>query len=192
MFLTESSRHRDQISSTTLLLHWLVAVSIVGMIGFGLYISGLSRGPDKTAIIQVHKSFGMIVLALLAIRLGWRLRRGFPPPVAPLTGLEQKMSRIVHWALLVLPLVMVASGMVRSLAYARGIDVFGIPVVPRVLEERNVALNEIAGAIHDGTAVALMVLITLHIAGALRHHFVKRDDTLRRMLGLRHTSRTNS
>lgn len=194
MSLTGPIRPPIRISSTALFLHWIVAVSLLGMIGFGLYISWAPRGPDKTALIQVHKSFGMMVLVLLVVRLWWRLRRGFPPPVAPLSRLEQKLSRLVHWALLVLPLVMVASGMVRSLAYARGINVFGIPLVPRVLEERNVALNEISGTIHDGTAFALMVLITLHVAGALRHHFIKKDDTLRRMLGLHcgGASRNNS
>lgn len=183
-----------RVSNTTVILHWLVAAGLVGMIGFGLWISALPRGPEKTAVIPIHKSFGMIVLLLLVIRMWWRLRRGFPPPVAPLASWEQQLSRIVHWALLILPIVMVASGIVRSLAYARGIDVFAIPVIPRVLEERNLALNEFAGAIHDGTALVLLSLIAIHVAGALRHHFIKQDDTLRRMLGLRYgaASRTKS
>lgn len=146
-----SSDHQGRISSISLLLHWMVAAGLLCMIGFGHYISGVPRGLDKTALLQVHKSFGMMVLVLFVIRLWWRLRRGFRPPVAPLSTAERKLSRLVHWALLVLPLVIVASGMVRSLAYARGIYVFVIPVVPRVLEEGNVALNELAGAIHDDT-----------------------------------------
>lgn len=173
----------EPLSRTTRILHWSVAIGMLAMIGSGLYAAETPRGPEKTAIIQVHKSLGMIVLVFLLARLLWRLVERLPPPVAPMPALEQALARTVQWLLILLPLVMVASGIVRSLAYARGIDVFGLPVVPAMLQERNIELNEWAAAVHDTTALILFAVIGLHVAGALRHHFIKRDGTLARMIG---------
>lgn len=172
-----------RLSRATILFHWLTAVTIAGMLGFGFVIGATPRGPDKVALIQLHKSFGMIVLPLLIARLVWRLREGWPQAVSPLAAWERVGARAAHWALLLAPIVMIASGMVRSLAYARSIDVFGIPVVPVLLAEKNERINEAAGSVHDMAALVLVVVIALHVGAALGHHLLKRDATLLRMLG---------
>jgi cytochrome b561 len=172
-----------RLSFVTIALHWLTAAAILAMLVFGLVISSTPRGPDKVALIQLHKSFGMIALPLLMVRLVWRLTEGWPQPVASLAAWERVAARAAHWALLLLPIVMIASGMVRSLAYARSIDVFTIPVVPKLLTEKNEQINELAGSVHDTAALLLLVVIVLHVGAALRHHLFNRDATLMRMLG---------
>lgn len=178
------------LSRTTITLHWLVAVGIVGMLGLGLYLVEMPRGPDKVAMIQIHKSIGTLILLLLFARMAWRMRNGFPEPVGLMQPWEHTVSRFTHWFLLIAPLVLVASGIVRSLAYARPVKIFGQPFIPKVIDEKNAFLNDIAGAIHDWLAWALIVVLVLHIAGALRHHLIKKDATLVRMLGFsRNTER---
>lgn len=172
-----------RLSLATIVLHWLTAATIVAMLAFGFVIGATPRGPDKVALIQLHKSFGMIALPLVMVRLVWRLREGWPQPVSPLAAWERIAARVAHWVLLLAPIVMIASGMVRSLAYARSIDVFGIPVVPKLLAEKNERINEAAGSVHDMAALVLVIVIALHFGAALRHHVLKRDATLLRMLG---------
>lgn len=176
------------LSVTTIVLHWATAASIAGMIGLGLYMSDMPRGPAKVSLIQLHKSLGVMVLALVLVRIGWRIREGWPEPAAHLSAWEARLARATHWFLLIIPIGIVASGIVRSLAYARPVEVFGLPFIPKVLDERNVPLNDIAGAVHDTLAWALVAVITVHVAAALRHHVLRRDATLRRMLGLRQAS----
>lgn len=172
-----------RLSIATIVLHWLTAATIIGMLAFGIVVGSTPRGPDKVALIQLHKSFGMIALPIVMVRLVWRLREGWPQPVASLARWERAAARAAHWVLLLAPIVMIASGMVRSLAYARSIDVFGMPVVPKLLAEKSERINEAAGSVHDMAALVLVVVIALHVGAALRHHLLKRDATLLRMLG---------
>lgn len=169
----------ERPAKSSIVLHWLVALGIVGMLTFGYWISTLPRGPGKTDFVQLHKSFGMIVFALAVARIAWRARVGFPAPSG--TGWERRAAHLSHWLLLSLTIAMPLSGIVRSLSYARPVSVFGAPVIPQLLAEKNEALNDFAGAVHDACAFALAVLVLLHVAAAAKHHFVDRDDTLRRM-----------
>lgn len=176
------AERRSELSRTTIALHWIIALGVMGMLAFGLYIVGLERGPVKTANIQIHKSFGVIVFFLALSRLVWRLREGWPAASPTLSQVELRLRRAVHWLLLLGPFVMIASGITASLTYARPVKIFGFPFIPKLLDEKNTALNEIAGTVHAVTAWCLIVTLGLHLAGALRHHFIKRDDTLLRML----------
>lgn len=165
---------------STIALHWLVAGGVVFMLALGFYVSGLPRGQGKTDWVQIHKSFGMIVFLVIAMRILWRAATPFPE--GPTAGWERVAARVAQWGLIAATLVAPLSGVVRSISYARPVQVFGVPVIPQLLAEKNEALNEIAGAIHDVAAWTLVVLIAVHAAGALKHAFVDRDDTLARML----------
>lgn len=179
----------SRLPTATVALHWLVAIGIVFMLAFGFWISGQPRGPGKTELVQVHKSFGMIVFAFAVCRVVWRFRVGFPESHG--IGWEARAARASHLLLLAATIVMPLSGIVRSLAYARPVQVFGAPVIPQLLTEKNEAVNEIAGAIHSATAWLLLILVAVHIAGAAKRHFVDRDGTLARKapLGLHRGSR---
>ena len=181
--MTDQSVPYSGLSRTTIVFHWLTALAILGMLGLGLYSSQLPRGPEKFEMIQIHKSCGIIVFFILVARLFWRLKEGWPRPASPQSDWEAVLSRCVQWFFLLAPFVMVASGIAKSITYARPINVFGFPFIPQLLEEKNRALNEALGWVHVTFAVLIAVAIVLHIAGSLRCHFVKRDATLVRMLG---------
>lgn len=169
-------------SKTAIVLHWLVALGIVGMLGFGLFVGAMESGPDKTAMIQVHKSFGVLVGTLALLRLVWRVREGFPGPVPGLPAWEARAAHRMHLALLVMTIAIPLTGMLKSVSYARPVHVFGVLVVPKLLEEKSVVFNEIVSWLHATLAYALLVALALHIGAALKHHLVDRDATLRRMV----------
>lgn len=167
---------------TSIVLHWLVALGIVGMLGFGLFVGAMESGPDKTAMIQVHKSFGVLVGALALTRLVWRAREGFPAPVPGLRAWEARAAHRTHLALLVMTVAIPLTGMLKSVSYARPVHVFGVLVVPKLLEEKHTIFNEIVSWLHATLAYALLIAVALHIGAALKHHLVDRDETLRRMV----------
>ncbi|PPC85106.1 MAG: hypothetical protein CTY31_09000 [Hyphomicrobium sp.] len=174
------------ISSMSVVLHWLVAFGIIGMIAFGLVVSATPSGPEKSALVQTHKSFGMIVGTLALLRLLLRIREGFPAPIATLDRNMVRFSRTLHSVLLILTVALPITGILKSITYGRGVDVFGFPVVPKMLMEKDEALNELASLAHLNLAWMMVALLIIHAGAAVRHHFIKRDETLKRMLpGLR-------
>jgi len=164
---------------STIALHWLVAAGICCMLALGFYVSGLPRGQAKTDWIQIHKSVGMIVLAFAALRVLWRFIAPFRENA--ISTFERTVARAAQWTMIAATLVAPLSGIARSISYARPVSVFGTPVIPQLLAEKNETLNEAAGAVHEVAAWTLVVLVALHVAGALKHAFVDRDDTLARM-----------
>ncbi|WP_165937764.1 cytochrome b [Methylobacterium segetis] len=172
------------LSLPTRLLHWGVALGILVMLAYGLALQWVPSGPARTASVQVHKSLGLLVLALAAARLLWRWREGFPPPGPARGAWERRAARGVHAALIAASLLMPLSGIVRSLAYARPVALFGLPVIPQIFAEKQERLYALAAGLHDGLAWVLAGLVALHGAAALKHHCLDRDGTLRRMLGL--------
>ncbi len=129
-----------------------------------------------------HKSFGLLLLGLLVIRMTWRIINTSPCPPATHRIWEIRLSRLVHRLLYLLLLLTCASGYLISTADGRGIVFFGWFEVPALISgiERQ---EDVAGDIHFMLAVAMMVLTASHVAGAFRHHFIDRDETLKRMLG---------
>lgn len=165
----------------TVVLHWAVAVGVIGVMTFGFWLSTLPSEPAKGPYVQMHKSCGMILFAVILARFAWRARAGFVALPVLRAGWERKTARVAQGLLLVASVVMPLSGIVRSLAYARPIDVFGAPFIPQLFAVKHEALSAVASAIHDCTAWVLVALIALHVCGAAKHHLVDRDDTLRRM-----------
>lgn len=163
-------------------LHWLVAAGIIGMLAFGMVIGAMESGREKTEAIQVHKSFGLIVGLLALARLVWRAREGFPQPVPGLPRWERLAARRAHELLLVLTVLMPVTGILKSVTYARPIQVFGMPFIPQLMAEKNVPLNEVVSTAHVVAGYLLAALVLLHAAAALKHHVIDRDGTLSRIL----------
>ena len=122
----------------------------------------------------------MVVGILLLTRLAARWLQVRPDPLVR-SAWERRLASAVHLLLYLLPLLMVVSGYLISTADGRSVEVFGWFEIPATLQGLT-GQEDIAGAIHFGLAMALLALIALHVAAALRHHLVLKDDTLRRML----------
>ena len=167
----------DRFSVT---LHWLMAVLILGQIALGLWMIGLPK--DGTGLraswFNVHKSWGMVLGLLVLLRLAWALLR---PRVAPLPQARhlQLAARGAHGLLYVLMLVMPVSGFLGSVFSGYPIRFFGMQL-PK-LAERWDAAKELLSAVHQVSAVSLMLLIALHVLAFVYHQFVKKEPLLQRM-----------
>lgn len=178
---------REKLSTVSVALHWIIAIAMIGMVAFGLILEDMPRSDGKSALIQLHKSIGVIVLLLAAVRFTWRVRKGMPEDVGVYTAVQRMMAKAVHGFLLLATLLMPISGIMLSIGSARPIAIFGVPFVPQILAEKNEVMAKAAGLMHGLGGKLVIVLVILHVAGALKHHIVDKDGTLKRMLGQRVT-----
>ncbi len=165
-----------------IILHWLVAVAVIGLFALGLYMTGLSYyDPFYRQGPFIHKSIGILLFMLVAFRLVWRLINPRPAPVPTIKRWEHIGAELAHWGLYLLMFAVMVSGYLISTADGRAIDVFGWFSVPAWITGLP-RQEDIAGAVHYWLAMVLIGLAVLHGLAALKHHFWDRDDTLRRML----------
>jgi cytochrome b561 len=171
----------QRYGSMAMLLHWSAALCVLIAWLLGIVGDDLPKSWEASVLL-VHISFGLVVLALLLGRLGWRLVS--PPPLplatslAPWDGIAALAVHVLIYALLfVVPL----SGIVLQFVRGQSLPLFGLYEIasPWV---RNRALARSAKEVHELLAHALLVIATLHALAALAHHYVLCDDTLRRML----------
>lgn len=164
--------------------HWLIALAIVINIPLGLWADALPLSTTKVEAFYWHKSVGLTVLWLAVLRLLWRFTNPTPRLPAAMPGWERVLAHGSHLLLYVAMIAMPVSGWVVNSAANFPLDLYGfIPVpdlVPGTMDEE--AIEGIAAAIHYWLFIGICVLLTAHVAGALKHHFIERDDVLRRML----------
>ncbi|HEY1097143.1 MAG TPA: cytochrome b/b6 domain-containing protein [Alphaproteobacteria bacterium] len=160
--------------------HWVMALMIIGLLGLGLYMTRLDLSPQMFKLYGLHKSFGITVLVLAALRVLWRLSNVHPLPLATHQPSEKILARIAHFLLYVAIFLMPLSGWIMSSAKGFSVSVFGWFTLPNLFKPDE-AVAHLFAEIHEYSAYALIILIGLHAAGALKHHMIDRDDTLRRM-----------
>ena len=138
---------------------------------------------DKWYIVApfLHKSFGLTLFFIMLFRLFWRIKEHAPEPLSSHTDFERSAAKIAHLALYVLLFGTMASGYLISTADGRPISVFGLFEIPAIITGLP-RQEDIAGLVHFYLAIAVMALAMLHALAALKHHFIDRDRTLRRML----------
>lgn len=164
------------------IFHWVMALMIIGLVGVGLYMTDLKSSPEKWQLYDLHKATGMTVFGLAILRLLWR--RISPPP-AIVSGLHP----FIKWAatnnirlLYVLMFLYPLSGFLMSYMGGHAVRYFGLftiePFVP--------AYKKVAGFAHflhvDVIFYLLIASFSAHVLGALYHHFIRKDETLRKML----------
>jgi len=167
-----------------IVLHWLVAVMVIGLFVLGLWMTGLDyydswyrRAPD------LHKSIGLTLLLFMLVRLLWRITSITPADEPGSSVQERRLAHTVHRLLYLLLFAQMASGYLISTADGRAIDVFGLFDVPAIVTGIP-RQEDVAGYIHWTLAVVLMTTVGLHALAALKHHFVNKDRTLKKMLGI--------
>jgi cytochrome b561 len=161
-------------------LHWLLALAIVGALGVGLYMTSLPMSPTRLKLYNWHKWAGVLILALSAARLLWRLVRR-PPAELPMAAWQQKASRAAHAALYLLFFAVPLAGWAYSSAAGFPVVLFGVLPLPDWVPA-NRELAESIKPLHKWLAYALATVVVVHVAGALKHHFIDRDGLLLRML----------
>lgn len=167
----------------SILLHWLVAVAVFGLFGLGYWMVGLDyySGWYKTAP-DIHKSLGILLFLVMLTRMLWRGVSPSPSSLANHGQLTRLGSKFGHAFLYLGLFVLMLSGYLISTAEGRGISVFGLFEVPATLTSIP-DQEDVAGLVHEYLAWALVIFAGIHALAALKHHFIDRDRTLRRMLG---------
>lgn len=172
----------DRWGGISQLLHWTIAILIV-LIGIvGLVMGELPRSPKYFWVYTAHKSLGLTVLALVLVRIGWRLYAGAPRPVPGTPRLQALLASATHGAIYLLILALPLSGWIYDSANAlRPFRWFGLVEVPKLVAPDE-ALAASAHGAHEWLFWLLMALVAGHACAALYHHFIQRDATLARML----------
>ena len=161
--------------------HWVIGLTILGLLAVGFYMAGLENAPFKFKIYGIHKALGIAVLALAALRVVWRFINVQPSGLSTHQAWEKFLSKITHVVLYVAMLGMPLSGWVMSSAGGYPISFFGLFPIPPIVE-KNPDLGGLASNIHSVLGYALVIALGLHIAGAAKHHILDRDTTLSRMV----------
>lgn len=182
-----SSDTRSKLSRTTVLLHWIVGIAVMGALTVGVYMVRNKVG----ALYPWHMSLGQVIFVFVLAQVIWRLKNGWPEPVREYARAEQVLARTVHYVLLIGVLLMPVFGFLMAALGGNGVAFFGLELVARNPDPANldkvIPLNgPIAGFAHTAHWVvgySLIAAVLLHIAGALKHHLIDKDGTLRRMLG---------
>lgn len=175
------SNTTDSYGSVTKTLHWLIALLVLGMLIVGFVMASLPEGPTQHSLIAWHKSIGMTLLLLMVIRLGWRFAN--PPPALPATvpHWEHLAARSLQNLFYLLLFAMPISGWVMSSLGGHSVMVWGwFNAALPVAQNKQMADN--VWTAHVVIAWVIIGCLALHIAAALKHHFIEKNNVLRRML----------
>ena len=164
------------------ILHWLSALLIFGLFALGYWMRTLDYyHPWYQQAPDLHKSFGIMLVLIMLIRMAWRFVITKPEHLTSHKPWELRLAHIIHWILYLGILLILITGYLIATSENRPIEVFelfNVPAVIQAFEEQ----EDIAGFIHEWAAYILMAFVGLHILGALKHHFIDKDKTLKRML----------
>ena len=175
-----SAKWRDY-SALAITLHWCAALLIIGDFAFGLYFVDLPLSPQKLKFFSWHKWAGALVLPVAAMLLVWRAMHAPSPLPAAMPHWEKQLSKFTHTLLYLFFFLSPVSGWLYSSAAGFQTVLFGAwPIPDLVGRDREIA--EALKALHRWINYALAAVVLVHVAAALKHHFIDRDDVLARML----------
>jgi cytochrome b561 len=191
----------SRYTKTAIILHWLIALGIFAMFALGWYMSDLpKKAPDQASFdlfdfsiytlqlaepisprafyFNLHKSIGITLLALILIRILWRVTHKPPPLLASYKAMERKLATGAHHTLYLLMLAVPISGVVMGVYSKYGVKWFGIDFLGGL---DNKGIRETFAEIHEVVGIILLVIIVLHVIGALKHKLIDKDNTMQRM-----------
>ena len=185
-----ASTAQQRYTAVAIALHWAIALLIIGLllVGWAMdYLIAGGPGSPKTAIIQLHKSFGITVLLLTVVRIIWRLMN--PPPPEPAMPAAQKfLASAVHILLYVLMLAMPLTGWIMASAEIGQHETrfFGtfemyVPGIPGLPDATRESVAEGFEQVHHNLAFVIVGLLFLHVAGAVKHQFIDKDGLMARI-----------
>ena len=162
-------------------LHWATALGVIGLVVVGLLMDDMANSPAKVKVFALHKSVGVTVLALVLLRLLWRLLDKRPPYPATMPGWQRVLSEISHGLLYLMLFIQPLSGWLYNSASNFPLRWFNLFTLP-ALSGPDKELKHLAHDVHETGWIILALLLSVHVAAALKHHFIDRDITLARML----------
>jgi cytochrome b561 len=170
-------------------LHWVMALGIVALAVIGLYIVHGHPEPMRLfRLYQLHKSIGITILLAAILRLGWRLLQHPPRLPASMPPVERRVAAGGHWLLYAFLFALPLTGwaLVSSSVYGIPTVLYGVlpwpdlPIFSTLADKQRV--ETLLQHVHAYMAWTLIAVVAGHAGAALRHHFIKRDAVLWRML----------
>ncbi|MDB5758676.1 MAG: cytochrome [Burkholderia sp.] len=163
-----------------MLLHWLLAVIVIGMLSLGYLLDDMERGPTKTFYVDLHRSFGVLAFMLVLLRLWWRARRTPPPLPLTVPRWQRIAAAVTHGLLYFCILLQPLSGYLASAFSKDGVKFFGLVLPQWAWDDKPV--RSFFGEVHGLVAMALVALVVLHVLAAFKHLLLNRDQVFQRML----------
>lgn len=179
--LPRQEADRPRYDRIMVLLHWLLALALIGQLLLGLWMIDLPKEPPgyRGGWFNVHKSIGLVIAVFIVLRLGWRISHPVPVAVAASGTWQNTVSRLNHGLMYVCMLAMPVSGFIGSNFSQYPVKFFGY-TLPRLFEPQP-DLKALCSEIHELFAFLFMGLIALHLAAVVWHVLVKRDGLVKRM-----------
>ncbi len=175
--------NQPRYNSTSIALHWLIAIVMIGTFCLGLYMQDLPLSPTKLQLYSWHKWAGIAVLIAFVLRLIWRLTHAAPKLPSSMSKGMQALAHFMHWLMYLLMFAIPLSGWLMSSAQGFSVVWFGIWPLPDLVS-KDAALGESLKTLHIVLNYTFLVFLVAHIGAALKHHFIDKDTILSRMLPL--------
>ena len=171
----------DRWGAVSQAFHWLIVILIIVMAYLGLTMVDLPNAPYKVRLYALHKSIGMTLLALVALRLLWRFYAGAPRTLQTMPAWQARIAAFTHGAMYALLFAIPISGWILNSATGFPLRWFNLVNLPSIAPKSE-ALRELAESWHEVLFWVLIALALMHAAAAFYHHLFEHDDTLARML----------
>ena len=162
-------------------LHWLIGLMILVSLSVGLYMVDLKLSPTKLQLYSWHKWAGVTIFMLVLIRCVWRITHAAPPLPDAMPRWQRIVAESTHYLLYALMIAIPLTGWLMSSAKGFQTVYFGVLPIPDLLD-KNKELGETLNVVHRYLNYTMIGIILAHIGAALKHHFIEKDDILRRML----------
>lgn len=161
------------------LLHWTLALLLLGLVGLGWYMLSIENQPGSGWYFALHKSLGLIAATLILLRLIWRFAHSPAPLPTSVPLWLAKIARGIHWLLYVCMILMPLTGFIGASFSKHGVAFFGWQFPAWV--EQNHTISEFFFNVHGIVAWVLVALIALHVLAAFKHLFINKDGVFQRM-----------
>ncbi|MFI4956896.1 MAG: cytochrome b [Gammaproteobacteria bacterium] len=166
------------------IMHWTMSIIVFCLLAVGIYMTGLpDDAPHKYDWYFWHKSFGLVILGLIFLRIFIRNTNTVPAPQDGISPLEVKVALITHKVLYALLLIVPLCGFVLSMTFMKsnGVSFFGLFTIPPFLPKSD-AVSHLFGDLHEIFAFTLLAVVSIHVLAVIKHKFYDKNDVLKRML----------
>lgn len=164
--------------------HWLLFIMLSFSIVAGNFLASMPKGVEKIQAAGMHKSFGAIILTLILLRLAWRLINDTPNDVSGTPAIQKLVAHAMHWTLYALMFAQPLSGIMMSQSAGIPVSFFGLFEFPMFLD-KDPSLAGFFKSVHGTVWILLVLFVIGHVSAALHHHFILKNDVLKRMTGFR-------